>query len=439
MFRLDTLQPDDSKARCSEAQKGIARRKQPHLIRLIIIELTLVALISGLFVPAMPAYALSGSHDSDLRADDPGSYSAKTGEIGSDAGVGYSIPYRQAATLDVAIISTPWATVDSNGEPGPDAGGIPEAFVVEAAVTNTGTTTATNVVVTLNYNPTGDWVLLSGEDPMRAVEELAPDETFYAYWFASYPQDDSGVGHQYTVTASAANADPVATSQNFYEPNPDWTVKTRSTLNAGNSGVTQSSADIVVGVELTIIQEYVWSGNPGDITDITFSPVGNDDFDPSAYRLLTAQVRFFDDGNTQQEIIADHLYFPADEVPEFAEQAEVTYTFLPVLPTNTILCPYAAINFPPAKYDENFCSDGTQIPITGTLTLSLTKQVSSQTIEQGQSLTYTIDYANNGDEQLQYAWVWDDVPAGVSMLSVGRGGSPAARATDSTTSSPCSR
>jgi len=290
--------------------------------------------------------------------------------------------------------------------------------VVEAAVTNTGGVTATNVVVTLDYNPTGDWVLLTGEDPVRMIEALDPGETFYAYWFASYPQDPSGVGHQYTVTASAANADPVATSQNSYQPDPGWTVRTRKTISSGNSGVTQTSADIVVGVELNIIQEYMWNGTPGNFT---FSPVGNQDFDPGAYRLLTAQVRFFEEDGPQEEIITDRLYIPASDVPSFAEMAQVTYTFLPVLLANTTLCPYAAINFAPnPKYDENFCSDsiGTQIPITGTLTFSLTKHVSSQTVEQDQLLTYTIDYANNGDQPVRYVWIWDDVPAGVSIDSL---------------------
>jgi len=418
MFRIHTLQPVNSKSHGSESQKGIASRKRPPLVGLVIIQLTLVALISGLFLPAAPAYALSGSYDSDLRADGSGSFSTKTGEIGSDVGYGYSIPYQQVnTTLDVDIISTPWATVDSNGNPGVPGGGLPGVFVVEAAVTNTGTAAATDVEVTLDYNPSGDWVLLADEDPVRTAAELAIGETFYAYWFASYPQDDSGVSHQYTVTASADNADPVATSQNSYEPNPGWTVQTRSTISTGNSGVSQTSADIVVGVELTINQEYALGTNPGDIT---FSPVGNADFDPSAYRLLTAQVRFFDEENTQEEIITDHLYIPADGVPDFAELAEVTYTFLPVLLADTTLCPYVAINFTPnPKYDENFCSDsiGAQIPITGTIYFSLTKQVSSQTVEQGQLLTYTIDYANSGDQALQYAWVWDDVSAGVSIDS----------------------
>jgi uncharacterized repeat protein (TIGR01451 family) len=47
----------------------------------------------------------------------------------------------------------------------------------------------------------------------------------------------------------------------------------------------------------------------------------------------------------------------------------------------------------------------------------MTKAASSQTIEQGELLTYTIDYANNGDAPLQYTWVWDEVPTGASIVS----------------------
>jgi uncharacterized repeat protein (TIGR01451 family) len=417
MLRLDTLQSLHSGVRCAEGQRRTAMRKRPHLIRLIVIHLAMIGLLGGLLMPTTPAFALSGSHDGGLQTDDPGSYNAKTGNTGSDAGSGYAIPHQQATALEAAIISTPWAPVDSNGVPGVSDGDIPGVYVVEAAVRNAGSTIATDVVVTLNYNPTGDWVLLAGEDPVRMVEELAPGETYYAYWFAGYPSShlDLPGSHQYSVTASAANASSVSTSQNSYEPNAGWTVQTRNTISTGNSGVTQTIADIVVGVELNIIQDYDLGTNPGDIT---FSPVGNDDFAPRAYRLLTAQVRFFDDENTQEVTFNDRLYFPESDVPGFADQARITYTFLPVLLANTTLCPYAAINFSSnAKYDLNYCSDSisTRMPISGTITLSLTKQVSSQTIKQGQSLTYTIAYANNGDQPLQYAWVWDDVPAGVSI------------------------
>jgi hypothetical protein len=50
-------------------------------------------------------------------------------------------------TLEVQILSSPWATLDSNPKPGED---LPGVFVVEAAVTNTGLEAATGVTVTLD-------------------------------------------------------------------------------------------------------------------------------------------------------------------------------------------------------------------------------------------------------------------------------------------------
>jgi len=57
------------------------------------------------------------------------------------------------------------------------------------------------------------------------------------------------------------------------------------------------------------------------------------------------------------------------------------------------------------------------VPIEGTVSLDLTKQVNSQTVQQGRVLTYTIDYTTNGDADLLYTWIWDEMPAGVSIIA----------------------
>jgi uncharacterized repeat protein (TIGR01451 family) len=315
-----------------------------------------------------------------------------------------SAPLQQEPTLTVDIISSPWATVDHNENT--FSGNLPGIFVVEAVITNTGTAAATDVVVTLDYDPSGDWILMAGEDPVRRLDELAVDEPYYAYWFARYPNyrySDIPLidrSHQYTVTAYAENASLGGTSD---------TVQVRSTQSTGNTGLTQTSAEIVVGVAFTITQVYDIGENA---LDVVFTPVGNDDFDPSAYRLIASEVRFYDDDVPPQGpiTVTDRLYF--DTVPSWADRTEVIYTFLALLPANTFLCPYAAFDFSPgdnAKFDENYCNEITGIPITGTLTLSMTKQASSPTIQQNQPLTYTIYYTNTGDQPLSYVWIWDDV------------------------------
>jgi uncharacterized repeat protein (TIGR01451 family) len=307
----------------------------------------------------------------------------------------------------VDIISSPWAILDHNK---PEERG-PHAFVVEAVITNTGSTTATNPIVTLDYNdPTNNWILLPGEDPGRTIDELAVGEAYHAYWFATYPTT-IGLGHQYTVTASADNASPVVTSDNYYgNPAPDKTVQTIRALEGGTSRQLETVTDIVVGVAFTVTVEWSLGSN---FQELLLSPVGNVDFDPSSYRLIASEVTLFNGAWTPITTVHDRLYFPT--VPTSAQYVRGEFIFIALRATATELCPYASPHYSnDFKYDNNFCSPS--IPITGTLSLSLTKQASNLTIQQGQPLTYTINYANNGDLPLVYAWIWDDVDINLGSL-----------------------
>jgi uncharacterized repeat protein (TIGR01451 family) len=310
----------------------------------------------------------------------------------------------QASTsLTVSILSSPWATLDNNEGQIPHG---PRVFLVEAVVTNTGSTTATNMVVELGYDegPANDWGLLNGEDPVRKVD-LAPETAYHAYWFATYTTTWD-IAHQYTVTADADNTEVVSTSHNSYgDPEPGKTVKTRKTLSTGNSGISQVSADIVVGVDFTVIITYDLGTDP---SAIAFSPVGNLDFEPGAYRLLSSNVRFYNDANTLERTVHDRVYF--DTLPDFADNATTSYTFIALTPANSRLCSHATVDYGTnPKYDQFYCEGSGVIPITGTLTFSLTKQASSPTIQQNQFVTYTMSYTNSGKLPLVEVWVWDDV------------------------------
>jgi uncharacterized repeat protein (TIGR01451 family) len=367
-----------------------------------------------------PTFALSlGEHlgSTDPLQTDRLSLSISKGDVPQAPGESDpSAPLQAGPALAVEIISSPYATVDQNGNT--LSGELPGVFVVEAVITNTGDATATNVEIELDYgDPSSGWVLYEGETTVRKPGDLASQEVYYAYWLARYPEDEDdydppppvySTTHQYTVTARADNiVSPVATAENFYEPNLDWTVRITESLTTANSKLDETSFEIVVGAAFTVTQVYTTGSNPGQAI---FSPVGNiTGFRPDAYRLLTTEARFFDLDGPQEMTATDRLYFP--EVPDWVDKAEVTYTFIALLAENTTLCPYATFGYDGnPKYDKNFCGTGFQIPITGTLTLSQTKQVSSATIEQGQWLTYTIHYTNTGDKALQYAWIWDDVP-----------------------------
>ena len=320
------------------------------------------------------------------------------------------IPVRQTnTTLAVSIVSSPWTPVDSNSQPGQADGDVPDAFVVEAVVTNTGSFTALGLLVDLDFNAANNWELLLGEQARRSISELAPGQAYHAYWLATYPQQHTPAAtHQYTVTAQADNATAVSTSDNAYgNPAAGATVSTKKYLSTGNSGLAGFDANVVVGVAFTVTQDYELGTNANDII---FSPVGNTDFDPSGYRLLSTRVRFYDDPFTQEAIIDDRLYFPA--LPAFADRAQVSYTFIALTPTNTRLCSYTAIGFNSQdKYDLNFCSESQSavIPISGTVTVEASKLASSATIQQGQLITYTINYTNAGTQAIQYVWFWDDI------------------------------
>ena len=307
-------------------------------------------------------------------------------------------------SLSVRILSSPYAIQDST----PQAGkAIPQVFVVEAEVTNTGSATAANVDLVLDYNedPLNNWVLLAGEVPQRSFEQLAPGESETAYWFARYPTTVAA-SHQYTVTASADNADPVSTWHNdFGDPVAGKTVATLTALSTGNSALTHYDTTVVVGAESTITVKYDLGTNP---EDLIFSPVGNLDFSPIAFRLASSSVRFYNDAGTQEETFTDQLFFPS--VASFAQNAEVTFVFIALAPTSVLLCPYAGISYgTTTKYDKDFCKSMGRISIDAQISFNLDKSADRANLLQGEVLTYTISYENTGNLAMKYVWIWDPI------------------------------
>jgi hypothetical protein len=177
-------------------------------------------------------------------------------------------------------------------------------------MTNVGTSPATNVIFTLEYNEdsANDWVLLPGKDPERRIETVAPGEAYHANWLARYALVTNSL-HLYTISAFADNAPLVSTSDNFYgNLQPGYTVQTSSALSTGNSGIAGICADIIVGVEFTVTVSYDLGTNP---VYLLLSPVGNANFSPAGYRFSSSAVKFYNDGRTWEETVADRLFFPS--------------------------------------------------------------------------------------------------------------------------------
>ncbi len=316
--------------------------------------------------------------------------------------------------LSIANISARFVPVDHND---PSQG--PNVYMIEAVVTNTGSTEAAPLTVMLDYNEdvANNWVLLSGENPERIVDSLGPGETYYAYWFASYPLIQNAT-HQYTVTAWADNASAVSTAENYYgDPQPGKTVQAVRNLSTGNTGLTQVNADIVIGVAYTITVGYELGTLPNELT---FSPVGNADFDAGTTRLLASSVTFSDTLSSDLLVEENQLYFTS--VPSLtlgaAEFAEVTYFMLPLTTNDTSICPYLSVFFDPNyKYDNDYCVGNQVIPIEGDLSIQLSKEVDRELLLQGEELNYTIQYTNDGSLELQDVWIWDEVDPSIASIT----------------------
>jgi len=377
--------------------------------------LALVALLTPLVV-------LAGNNESALPAaiplpdgpllQFPGSDAAQV--LGPSSLSGSVVQQASSTTLTVNIISSPWAVLDP---PDPSSGPAPSVLVVEAVITSTGT--VTDLIVSLDYGDDPLWVLLDGEYPTRTIPSLAQGEAYYAYWFAQFPAIIDA-SHQYTVTADALNASSVATSTNSYgDPEPDRTIKTREFQGTGNSGVTRADHDATVGAVYTVTVEYDLGTNPDELI---LSPVGNDDFWPSASRLLASTVLFFDSKEMTKTVVHDRLYFPAvPRLPDGSppDRAKATYQFILLAPSDIRLCPYNAARYGTTdKYDQFYCQPDkdTVVWIEGTLPFSLTKQASSDTVQQNGVLTYTLHYTNSGTTPLIHAWVWDDVDTAIGSV-----------------------
>jgi uncharacterized repeat protein (TIGR01451 family) len=381
----------------------VPRQKRSHLIVLAAIELILGTLLFLPFWYAASAQVGTYGFEARLQADADRLLEAEAGAPQVRGGPNLAGPFQQgqATTLTVAILSSPWAPVDHNSPP--DG---PQVFVVEAQVTNTGPTTATNVSITLNYNGAG-WSLLPGENPVRSICQLAPGQVFYAYWFASYPSAVPS-SHSYAVSAGAANASQVAAS---------GSVTTRDAQDVGQGAgnlrvLLVNTFGRGVGFDMTVVYEL-----SDKFQEIIFSPVGNDNFKADAYRLLATQSRLYDDlGNTTT--VADRLYFPA--LPSYAKYAEVTYSFVAIGAGPTQLCPYAAAGSKPGaklKYAKDYCAGGNSI-LPPPVTFSMAKQASSAIIQQGQRLDYSIQYANTGSA-IPSAQIIDDTPGPLASIIAG--------------------
>jgi uncharacterized repeat protein (TIGR01451 family) len=311
-------------------------------------------------------------------------------------------------TLAVDILGSPYAVLDHNN---PESEG-PHVLVVQGVVTNTGSCAALAPSIRLDGYEDSDtgWLLLMGELPVRRARTLGPGEAYHAYWFATYPPI-IGIGHTYTVTAQAANADPVSTSGNRFAPG-DPTVQTVGALEGGTSDEQRPFLETRVGIFMTTTVRWDLGANA---RAAVFSPVGNVDFDPTSLRLVGARLTFTT--GVSSEVVHNRLFAT---VPDGADEARCELVFLTLRPAVTGICPYAALHYQQnLKYDKDYCQPA--IPISSTLGITMTKSANASEVQTGDLLTYTIAYTNTGSDRVRHVWIWDNIDPDIGNITSASG------------------
>ena len=351
--------------------------------------------IAALFLPAQSAQAFPG-----------------TGEANSEE---LAIPAQQSATLSVQVLSAPYAMVAVSN---PSTG--PRLTVVHARVTNTSGVTANDVLVTLkNYADQTGWLLATGEDPERFVKTLAAGATYDAYWLVTYPLA-ANQSNPYNVTAKGTNTNEASTSA---------TMTTKTANRVGNSNLGQTDVNVQVGFEFTLDADFEVGNN---IEGVLLVPAGNIDFDAGSYRLVGVQARVFRMDTNATVATMSNLVFTTNPaigaLPNNVDVGiEATFTFLALAPSNTQICPVAASDSTSTgsglKFDNDFCTDASQLGVNGKLTIEMSKTSSAPQsgtplqgrIEQGDVMTYTINYNNTFTKAVNGVWIWDTPPANVTV------------------------
>jgi hypothetical protein len=281
-------------------------------------------------------------------------------------------PITPIPPLELDILSSPYAVWNDS----PSGKPVPNVFVVQAVVTNTGSITAEDVSLTLYYAETEstEWQLLRGEEPVRGKDRLGIGEAYHAYWFATYPttMPTPTLSHEYTVTAKADSAASI------------YITKTVEIVEAQDTGATKSfyAPTATIRVSDTLAITASWRNAP-EFDLAVLSPVGNGDFDPASMRLEEVTVTFTMTSSISRTI-PDCLYF--DLTPETAVGARAKFVFLALPqaepdPVQVQICPYASLRHQGTfRYDNSYCDQPMTITITSNHTTTVRTAVQAPAV-----------------------------------------------------------
>lgn len=323
-----------------------------------------------------------------------------------------------AGELDIFICAGPYALVDAN-KPGEEG---PMVLTFCVSVTNTSGSTCDNIDVYIGDGATpGTFALgtdastslsLPGcvEDAHRFIPSLADGETKVLMWQLTYPPTFDVT---YDLTVWAESQDGTCDGTDIHQ------ITTRSSITAqankilGNVTVDPPSGVVSAGnvIEVTITDfdfGVVGDGFNGE-QDAWLQPLGNLDFDPCCFRLVSIEVMIASiDGTPEPPYFTmpylNRLYFPGiksqdlGSPPDYAQDPGdyVIYRFIALDECTTVIQPYQNVaSGQEKKYSGDYGEDDATITLTSEgSSVELEKSVSPTSGDIGDTLTWTIDYLN---------------------------------------------
>ena len=362
-----------------------------------------------------------------------------------------------AGILSISDITAPNVVGDSNVA---STGEGPDAFTLGAQVCNTGTDPLEDVFVEVGDGVTPgefpDTVVTSGaytgtfeleltdtdtSDAVRYLGDIAPGDCVTVYWQVEYPVVDGannptfGLGSttaddlqlDFVLSGSAIDSSTNATVSSSVTDmvvvRSEITASANKIFPSGASTSISPGTNIDVGEIITVTfsnvdfgtvnQGFDLDGIPGADYDLWFQPIGESTlFDSDSLRLIAvdAEVRGTGCGGGNPDVtltLEDEWYLKQlDQYGNCGWSGDYTYTFIALSPGSSTLTPYqeVASGNNNEKYNGDYCGDDPAgepticypMEVVGS-NITIAKVVDKPVAHDGDTLTYTMTYANSGD------------------------------------------
>ena len=282
----------------------------------------------------------------------------------------------------------------------------PHSMWVEIAVTNNATETLQDVTADLSGFSSPYYELTA--DPSRYIGSLAPDETFYGYWFVDYGgvctlTNPHNVSDVYSVTVSSSHLTGDAAYSGALTTAQANSVR-------GNDVLTSSRGSrIAIGQIYTQTVEYQYSNS--NRATVLVQPTGDNGFDDGCFRLVASEVS----ASTIGDIPAgstDTLYFAPVDLDN-GDTLKAVFYWQALCQSSSTSTPWTVVGPPKGKYSKDFGVFFTTFP-TASLSLDIELFVTPTLVLVGEVVTYTVRINNSFTQPVTLHSVTKTLSAGFS-------------------------